>query len=421
MTMVDEEPRLARPPGPLAALLDPPPIDRPASAPDAGRTGFFADRRAFAVLRHEVLPSLIRERRGATRRLRLWNAACGGGEEAYSLAIALRELLPEPAGWQCSILGSAADPRLLQRARHARFDDAAFDEAPDGLRQRWFRRAADGRWALRPEIRRMVDFSPIDLVADHYPALASQTHAIDLLLCRQALSALSPLQAGRALSRLARCLSADGWLLLGADDLEHCALPDLLLLTIDGVTLLRRRRATPRPPLTDGAGADGAVLEQAALLCREGHYLQAEHLLRGDILLRGSGDALRLLARVLALQGRLADALTCCEQAIAAAPQAAAGAYLRACLLQQQGALGEALQDFQRALCLDPAYLLGHYGLGELARRLGRLGEAERHRANALALARQLPPEALLADADGLSAGRLVEILRGLQEAAEPQ
>lgn len=408
----------------LSAPLEPPHLDVLASHLTRGETGFFRDREAFAVLEREVLPQLVCERRDGSRRLRVWSAACSTGEEPYSLAIALRGLLPELADWQVRILGSDINPRFLQRARSGLYDDEAFADAPAGLRQRWFRRTSDGRWALRPEIRRMVEFSHINLGADNYPALSNHTGAVDLLLCRQVLSEFAPAQASRALAKLARCLSDDGWLLLGPGELERCEVHGLVPLTIDGVTLLRRRRTTPIRLLPGEAAAPAGVvatppatsadqLARAREACRDGDFAIAEQLLQA---LPAQPPGLRLLARVLAVQGRVDDALEACDRAIAAAPDDPAGACLRASLLQEQGALGEAMQAFQRALCLDPGYLLGHFGLGNLARRLGRLGEAERHHANAQALAARLPPSQRLDDADGLTAGRLLEIIDALQQ-----
>lgn len=413
----------------LSTPLEQPRLDVLASHLTRGETGFFRDRAAFAVLEREVLPQLICERRDSGRRLRCWSAACSTGEEPYSLAIALRGLLPEPADWQVRILGSDVNPHFLQRARSGLFDDAAFADAPAGLRQRWFRRTSDGRWALRAEIRRMVEFGHINLGADSYPALSNHTGAIDLLLCRQVLSEFSPAQATRALGKLARCLSEDGWLLLGPGDLERCEVPELVPLTIDGVTLLRRRRLTAirrlpaEPPLRAArrpglasfgpqpALPDADPFERALRCYHEGDYAAAERLLQEP----DTPPACRLLARVLAVQGRLDEALAACARAIEAAPDDPANACLRAGVLQEQGALGEAMQAYQRALYLDPGCLLGHYGLGNLARRLGRLGEAERHYANAQALAARLPPEAVLDEVDGLSAGRLLEIVIALQ------
>ena len=71
-----------------------------------GETYFFRDKRTFDVLASRVLPELIDARRGRERRLRLWSAACCSGEEAYSLAILLHQVLPDLADWHVTILAT---------------------------------------------------------------------------------------------------------------------------------------------------------------------------------------------------------------------------------------------------------------------------------------------------------------------------
>src|SRR4030081_182852 len=69
-----------------------------------GETYFFRDKRTLDVLAGRVLPELIQARRGHEQRLRLWSAACCSGEEPYSLAILLHQVLPDLAEWHITIL-----------------------------------------------------------------------------------------------------------------------------------------------------------------------------------------------------------------------------------------------------------------------------------------------------------------------------
>src|SRR5262249_27845182 len=71
-----------------------------------GETYFFREPRTFEALANTVLPALIQRRRGRDQRLRLWSAACATGEEPYSLAILLRQLLPDWEDWRVTILAT---------------------------------------------------------------------------------------------------------------------------------------------------------------------------------------------------------------------------------------------------------------------------------------------------------------------------
>ena len=125
--------------------------------------------------------------------------------------------------------------------------------------------------------------------------------------------------------------------------------------------------------------------------------------------------------RALANEGRLADALSCCERWIASEKTNAAAHYLRAVILLEQGESGEARRSLQRVLFLDPGSVLAHFTLGDLARRHGRRQEADKHFANSLQLLARLPPHDLLPESDGLTAGRLAETITALLSAGGAQ
>src|SRR5687767_8771156 len=71
-----------------------------------GETYFFRDKKVFAAIAQTVLPELVRRRRGGQQRLRVWSAGCSSGEEAYSLAILVRQALPDLADWRVTVLGT---------------------------------------------------------------------------------------------------------------------------------------------------------------------------------------------------------------------------------------------------------------------------------------------------------------------------
>jgi len=116
----------------------------------------------------------------------------------------------------------------------------------------------------------------------------------------------------------------------------------------------------------------------------------------------------------LANQGRHADALVWCERWIAANKIDAAAHYVHATVLQEMGEREAARRSLQRAVYLQPDFALGHFVLGNFARADARTTEAERHFLNTLYVLRDSSPDALLPESDGLTAGRLVEIITTL-------
>jgi chemotaxis protein methyltransferase CheR len=123
----------------------------------------------------------------------------------------------------------------------------------------------------------------------------------------------------------------------------------------------------------------------------------------------------RRQARACADEGRLAEAVEWCAKAIAADKMNPAHYYLLATIEQERGQGDAAESSLGRALYLEPDFILAHFALGNLCLAAGRRPQARRHFANALTLLRACPADALLPEADGLSTGRLIEIISAVQ------
>ena len=117
------------------------------------------------------------------------------------------------------------------------------------------------------------------------------------------------------------------------------------------------------------------------------------------------------LTRARANEGRLDEALDWSERWIVADKLDAAAHYLNAMVLQELGDREPARRSLQRAIYLKPEFALAHFALGNLAERGGR---GNQHFKNALELLSRMPAEALVPESDGLTAGRLSEIITTL-------
>jgi chemotaxis protein methyltransferase CheR len=119
-------------------------------------------------------------------------------------------------------------------------------------------------------------------------------------------------------------------------------------------------------------------------------------------------------ARLCADQGRLGEAIEWCEKAIGADKLNPAHYYLLATVRHEQGQADAAAQSLTRALYLDADFALAHFALGNLRLSQGRRREAERHFTNTLAVLRARAQDEALPESDGLTAGRLAEIVASL-------
>jgi chemotaxis protein methyltransferase CheR len=181
-----------------------------------GETHFFRVAPQIAALRDVVLPGLIADR-ASQRRLNLWSAGCSSGEEPYTLAILLRELLPAAEGWQIRLLATDLSAAALDVARRARYRDWSFRETPERIRRSYFLREGDN-WHLDGAIRRMVQFALLNLVADQFPAPTPEIAAFDLILCRNVTIYFGQEVTGRLYRRFAAVLAPGGWLIVGPSD-----------------------------------------------------------------------------------------------------------------------------------------------------------------------------------------------------------
>ena len=166
--------------------------------------------------------------------------------------------------------------------------------------------------------------------------------------------------------------------------------------------------APAEPPLTP--------LAAASSLQQQGRYAEAAETLLASFAERPVPDppAFSLLARALANQGRLAEAMTWCDRWIAADKLDPSGHYLRAVILQELGEHEKARQSLHRTLYLQPDFVLAYFALGNLARGQGQSAEADKHFATALRLLQGRQPGDPLPESDGLTAGRLAEIISSL-------
>lgn len=402
-----------------------------------GETYFFRDPETLGVLAGETLPALIRARRGREQRLRIWSAACASGEEPYSLAILLHQLLPDLSDWQVTITATDINEYALRKAAAAVYGEWSFRAAPPEFRERYFRRRADGRFALLPAIARLVNFAHLNLAEDGYPSLATGTNAMDIVFCRNVLMYFEPSRIRAVVGKLHHALVEGGWLIVGPSEASQELFRNFFVAVNRPGTILYRKRGEgfaveagipPDAPPAVRAEAErsaGPAAEPPAppapapepLTLAESLYAQGCYQDVADVLLAASAGrpsaprVLSLLARASANRGDLDGALAWCERWIAADRLAPSPRYLRAVVLLERGDSEAARASLRRALYLDPRHVLAHFALGNLARTAGRPAEADRHFADALALLRAGPPEEILPDSDGLAAGRLAETI----------
>ncbi len=172
-------------------------------------TQFFRDPDAFIYLRTEIMPKLILKARERDKVLRFWAAGCSTGEEPYSLAMLLSDMLgAELLGWSIKIFATDLDEAAINFARRGVYSENLLTGVPDDYRNRFFERVDSG-YRISKALRQMVIFGQQDL------SRSAPFPRIDLVLCRNVLIYFAPELQDYVLSQFAFSLAPDGYLFLG--------------------------------------------------------------------------------------------------------------------------------------------------------------------------------------------------------------
>jgi len=387
-----------------------------------GETYFFREPAAFRALEQHVLPRLLRSRQ-AGRKLRIWSAGCCTGEEAYSIAILLDRLMPGQGGWDVTLLATDINPSFLERAAEGVYGEWSFRGAPSWMKARYFTEREEGQFQVVDRIRDRVAFSCLNLADDVYPRLVGTTGAMDIIFCRNVLMYFTQQQIDRVIARLHRCLADGGWLLVSPAETAFRPFSGFVQEIVDDAILYRKSSHSGEqlPPHATPA----AVALPASAGRKFPKALPLERHARNPVVRQADAPATPPTARVRntlvdaartsANDGRLAEAAEWCDQAIAGDKLNAATHYLSALIALERDQSSRAVQSLTRALYLDPAFVLAHFALGNVRLGQGRRADAERHFLNALALLEGRPRDDVLPESDGLTAGRLGEIIEALR------
>jgi chemotaxis protein methyltransferase CheR len=171
---------------------------------------FFRDKIPFDLFRDDVVPALLAARANQ-RRIRIWCAAASTGQEPYSLAIILKEMASRLSGWHVEIIGSDLSTGVLEKARVGIYSQFEVQRGlPIQLLVKYFTQNGD-MWQIAPELRAMVQYRPLNLLADF-----SHLGRFDVIFCRNVLIYFDQKTKVDVLERLARVIEPDGYLILGA-------------------------------------------------------------------------------------------------------------------------------------------------------------------------------------------------------------
>jgi chemotaxis protein methyltransferase CheR len=375
-----------------------------------GETYFFRDEGQFDALRTHILPQLIAERqKTGNRQLRLWSAGCASGEEPYSLAMLLYEVVPNIETWNITILGTDINFAFLERARRGLYRASSFrGETPAYIQRRWFRATTDG-YQLDRTIRDMVMFVPLNLASNTYPLSESFTMNMDLIVCRNVTIYFDQTTVQQIVGRFYQALNNMGSLIVGHSELSTTMYHEFSMCNYEKVVFYQKSALSDVKPPAPPSRPQRRPFRQPAVALPPPAKLEPKPT-TGEDAPDQSLEVVWVHAKEAADHEQWEEALDCLGQVETRHLFRPEFHYLRGLVQMAAGNADEALWAWRQALYCDPTFALAHYGLGELFAQLGDTERAVRHWHQAQAAVEKLDPQHHLLAAEEIT----VEMLQGL-------
>jgi len=175
-------------------------------------TSFFRENHHFEYLKNTLLPDLIKKN-SSSRRIRIWSAGCSTGEEPYSLAMTVKESVPNADGWDIKILATDLDSNVLASAREGTYAIERIEGIDEKKRRRWFLKSKNngsGVTRVIPELQKMITFKQLNLM-NEWPMKGP----FDIIFCRNVVIYFDKPTQKILFGRYADLMSSDGHLFVG--------------------------------------------------------------------------------------------------------------------------------------------------------------------------------------------------------------
>ncbi len=431
-------------------------------------TYFFRNEPQFRVLREKILTDLVNEKRKAALQsgrekpvLRIWSAGCATGEEPYSIAILVKELIPDLSQWRIEILATDISDKALERARKGSYRKSSLRLVPESLKEKYFEEKSVNRnggskayysshsdagkvnkvYAVNNDIKKLVQFGYFNLMDKNYPA------GFDVIFCRNVFIYFNLENVIDVVARFSTSLRDDGYFFIGYSESLQFIAERFRLQQWQEAVFYRKKEWLPAPAperpqvlppsrrdkalqevsqteleavQRDAAGEKKFTAQQIKKLL--GQIIKQIYLKHYDLAVSYIREAQKkdekiidlycLAAEVFMNQGKPGPA----EDELAAAlkinklfPPAH---FLLGTLCQGKGSLEEAKTSFKRAIYLDKNFIMAHFNLAQVLKNEGLVAEAVRAYRNTARLLLDRPLEDVIAYSGGFNAAALAGVCR---------
>lgn len=182
-------------------------------------TSFFRNPPQINTFQNKILPEIMGKRRSENDlRLRVWSAGCSTGEEPYTLAIIIKEVLgQELYRWFIDILASDIDTTVISFAEKGIYSGYSLRNAPSPYKKKYFRISQDS-YQIDDQIKRRVRFRRLNLVDESQMKLIP---SMDVIFCRNVLIYFEESSRKKTVSYFYDILHPGGYLFVGHSESLH--------------------------------------------------------------------------------------------------------------------------------------------------------------------------------------------------------
>lgn len=179
-------------------------------------TYFYRHIHQLESFTEEALPLILEEKRSqGDNSLNIWSAASSSGEEIYTIAILLREKIPDFKKWRIKLFATDIDRKILQKAKHAVYDSRAVKDVPPQVLKDYFTKQDDGQFKLSSTITSMVEFQRLNLIDR---SSMRQQRSKDFIFCRNVLIYFDDAARKQVVNYLYDALNKGGFIILGPSE-----------------------------------------------------------------------------------------------------------------------------------------------------------------------------------------------------------
>jgi chemotaxis protein methyltransferase CheR len=179
-------------------------------------TLFFRDKGPFELLQHKILPEVIDLRSSQSSpktRIKIWSAASSTGQELYSIAIVIKELLNELSNYSFTLFGTDISDAAITQASYGKYNRFEIERGLDRkYLQKYFTLFGDS-WKIKDEIRAMVNFKQLNLMQP-FTSLGK----FDIIFCRNVAIYFTLEDRKKLFTKIADSLADDGYLVIGSTE-----------------------------------------------------------------------------------------------------------------------------------------------------------------------------------------------------------